>query len=930
MTDIWPRGAVAGEVVTRYGNVFPIEYQVQCQPFKIQNRSFACVTAEVQSGNVTIPTTPPKFKVCVDDNCITIPKNGGDLRVQPDPVDNTCKVIVNDEILDVTDHIEINNQRVQVNECNITIGAGTGGGGSGGGDNDNTGTNIIQTGVSATVGMGANAKLIKFDNKGETKTWDFFKRSTSHGSQNKINTYLLNVHYITHTTPEIEKVTTVIRDWNAKYSKIDMASKYINNPLVVNFYDRNVFDVTHRGWSHSWQLQYDNRLILIPKVDQFTQITELYGSTIFDIHTSQFSRSTLSENTIEGKQVHKIDERCTIYEDDCGFFSRVTLREDSKRYYLMKVDIKPVSLSGEFNLIIFGMCSGLGGSVYINSIPSSGLKLNEWQTYYIKAYCGANSYDGRQHGDLTMGFFTSGSGEGQIYVDNAIYRPYYGSDWPEMRHMTYSRNSTVFELESSKFIEKPYKITNTILGLYFEGFTNNHGGISANTGWTNAEDMSISKHIRDGNYYWIQSKGKSLFTSALTNDPTRNRYNNGELTITNSFVYKYTDTNGHSVLLDNYNDNTVILSESKDTIFVPQMYIRYTIPVQVSISNITVHNTNGYISLPYLDKDYSAGTKLYVPILSGYSEIQMNINGHNAKFFLQDILEGEVWSSSGISSPTGTGSNNAQTNVVNQVLATSKDPNIHVEFTVNANSDTKYKHNGKYKDCTPARNSYGNIQKADWIKYSNSKIIVKPALHKHIITYTINDGTSNIIKTATDTGDIGGDARWTMDGIITSYKFKSHSRYSVNEYNVNGFAKSSSDLIKTYTYTIPVKANISDTISINVQSTYEKNRDSFNWGAKICGGMKHVTRGSVIPTMTLSSEVYTTSIKINDLKLSTVPFSPHINGQPNTQPFDGTPSNPAREDYHNFLCGGTCTINMWNHMIGYPEKPDKFYMDYKQ
>ena len=157
ISDIWPKTAVSGEIITKYGNVIPIEYQVQCQPFKIQNRSFACVTAEVQSGNVTIPTTPPKFKVCVDDNCITIPKDGGDVRVQPDPVDNTCKVTVNDETLDVTDHIEINNQRVQVNECSITIGAGTGGGGSGGGDYT-IDDRVIGAGVVA--GMSSTGKFV--------------------------------------------------------------------------------------------------------------------------------------------------------------------------------------------------------------------------------------------------------------------------------------------------------------------------------------------------------------------------------------------------------------------------------------------------------------------------------------------------------------------------------------------------------------------------------------------------------------------------------------------------------------------------------------------------------------------------------------------------------------------------------------------------
>lgn len=107
----------------------------------------------------------------------------------------------------------------------------------------------------------------------------------------------------------------------------------------------------------------------------------------------------------------------------------------------------------------------------------------------------------------------------------------------------------------------------------------------------------------------------------------------GILNIYESLVHRDTfDT----VVFDGYNDETFRIDTADSKTYVIHAYAK--IPV-VGTVNVTGTNLDGTQSLSYLDRQYVGGA-IYIPVVPGFSTINMTINGVAASLDYSDILGG--------------------------------------------------------------------------------------------------------------------------------------------------------------------------------------------------------------------------------------------------------------------------------------------------
>jgi hypothetical protein len=90
-----------------------------------------------------------------------------------------------------------------------------------------------------------------------------------------------------------------------------------------------------------------------------------------------------------------------------------------------------------------------------------------------------------------------------------------------------------------------------------------------------------------------------------------------------------------TVVFDNINGQTIHTSTPEDKVYIVHAYVQ--IPV---VGNVTVTDTHlgNMLQLSYLDGNYTTGNHIRVPVIPGYYDIHMKINGVPTKTVIADVL----------------------------------------------------------------------------------------------------------------------------------------------------------------------------------------------------------------------------------------------------------------------------------------------------
>ena len=354
-----------------------------------------------------------------------------------------------------------------------------------------------------------------------------------------------------------------------------------------------------------------------------------------------------------------------------------------------------------------------------------------------------------------------------------------------------------------------------------------------------------------------------------TNNINNNNDLNEEILLSiypNSGVYQGTiiqdDTN--AITYDPRNKQFINVNGPDNKIHTTEGYIRYTIPSTVNINNVTLHKGDETISLDYLNKQYKAGSKMYVPIVPGYLTITMDINGVFAKFYVLDLLPDSV--NVPKTSNSGTGEKSVQINTTNRIIATEKNQHVYLTFTISAVGHANYEYDVTSTLC---HNTYGGNVKVNQISnfyYGNPSVYIQnPSYYSHDISYNINNKSPTIITQA-DGGNL------INHGLNLDPFIEGKMSYPSNPImKRDGTGSTSSYFDNTYTHKIQLDTNPGDIVTFNIENTFEKGRDSAYFGLISCkwGGTTTFTTNQV----QITSEQYSTSIEIKDFKLSFEPFS---------------------------------------------------------
>lgn len=92
-----------------------------------------------------------------------------------------------------------------------------------------------------------------------------------------------------------------------------------------------------------------------------------------------------------------------------------------------------------------------------------------------------------------------------------------------------------------------------------------------------------------------------------------------------------------TIVMDNVNSEMLYVSTIEDKVYVAHAYLQ--IPI-IGDAEVTETSLDGSLTLPYLDGNYTTGNHILVPIIPGYYDVGMRINGLPTIIRISDVLGG--------------------------------------------------------------------------------------------------------------------------------------------------------------------------------------------------------------------------------------------------------------------------------------------------
>ena len=1051
MNDIWPPDATTGEVITSYGNVFPIEYDITCIPFKIQNKTFACDAREFKlEGNKTIPVKPPSFSVGNGNVTTKTRVPGADISVVPD--NGQCKLVVNNKVMDTNNrNININGVQVDITGCNIKLAGEGSGGGSGGGDYT-ADDRVIGAGVAA--GMSSTGKFVNHQLSGRifegdstllgeqhanvpaqgtadtiwvsyvgdgdkkisnnivldytpyvyNKNSETLSKSYTSGSSSRASSFDMNaVSYkqgspsIHHHQPQgsfpewikykssspsltIMKLPDHLKGQSIIFHTFlergmsvevinsvvpNLQEKQFNSDNVVLFESSTSNTIKHQGWyksvSHSNFLQKRNTFNLYTNMPTIN-VGGILTSSLNNIQTTGNAINVIinSERIGDHFKINSISSSCKeefkqIYPrrntqqgwwfNDVSQYSAIAENRYGNWYYPI-TDMNKHTSGWNHVKITYGTpkyyyyCAYTTLNVNIHDpSPYNSLSLFENKRECINyewAYLGGG-------GPLRNCVQYSNANE-SIHKQSNIQSPSDGTNYLIIRYDgdTSIGNADTLLDEDHIFAEinKQYRSSSDTTKKLINGVAESNIFLMPHDPNNALLDVS---NLPPNIPYEIKQSGNILVTGFTSADGkielnTSQLRASGSGTITlilypNSGVYQGTiiqdDTN--AITYDPRNKYFINMNGVDNQIYVAQGYIRYTISSAVDIGNVTLHKGDKTVSLDGLNRHYEAGTKMYVPILPGYLTITMDINGVYAKFYMHDLLEGAYANNIIGESRIGESRtlNPAITDLSGLLISTKDKTAVTLNFDiatfakVNGKSETEsltcptsFRIGGTQYQVMQSRHMRQSFDQRDIGGVSH---INQPGLLTYTISYQINGET--ITSLPPQIISFRENTRSNADSKSIQFSggtFTMHKTFAVNHNSIKSIQ---------YTFNIPNIA-ISDQIRVIIDLQYQPGYSFILNTITSCYwtidnyGYRSFAYGPSVTFNNFDKIGQHAMVNIQNLQLTESIFN-------NLKPIKIEPANPnpRTNPIPNFQCGGTCTINMWNHMIGYPEKPYKFYMD---
>jgi hypothetical protein len=142
--------------------------------------------------------------------------------------------------------------------------------------------------------------------------------------------------------------------------------------------------------------------------------------------------------------------------------------------------------------------------------------------------------------------------------------------------------------------------------------------------------------VKDG---YVTSSGMSSFdgklTLLLTDVDILNAASTGILYLyPNSLAYRGPFS---TVVFDNVNGQTIHIATPDDKVYVVHTYVQIPVVGSVTITNTYLDNS---LALSYLNGDYTNGQTIRVPVIPGYHDINMEINGIPTITSIASVLGG--------------------------------------------------------------------------------------------------------------------------------------------------------------------------------------------------------------------------------------------------------------------------------------------------
>lgn len=92
-----------------------------------------------------------------------------------------------------------------------------------------------------------------------------------------------------------------------------------------------------------------------------------------------------------------------------------------------------------------------------------------------------------------------------------------------------------------------------------------------------------------------------------------------------------------TVVFDNLNHRTIHIPTSEDRIYVVHAYVSIPVVGQIQVTDVYL---DSQLELDYLEGNYTTGNKIRIPVIPGYHDINMKINGVSTTTLIANVLGG--------------------------------------------------------------------------------------------------------------------------------------------------------------------------------------------------------------------------------------------------------------------------------------------------